>query len=182
MYFLYDLAEPYTLCSVIFSLKVLIKFCWWILFTYRSVRMNTAEGIVENESWACFVSNILSIATGNVWLEEKTPQRWGSSVLSRLLAPPWELCLASSQLTSWGRSASACMEKKSAKILIYLRSIHQVNYKRKWFCPPLSLLDQDRVLSLLLFHSSLLFWSPLLFSLLFSLICNPSSRPSTWQY
>lgn len=117
------------------------------------------------------------MATGNVWLEEKVPQRWGQAVLSQPPAPPWDLHSAFPQLASWRRSASACMEKKCAKILIYLRNIHQVNYKRKWICPTPSLLDRDWAFSFHLFLSS-----HLLSSFLFSLSCNPSSRLSTWQH
>lgn len=60
-----------------------------------------------------------------------------------------------------------CMhEKKCAKILIYLRNIHQVSYKRKWICPTPSLLDRDWAFSLHLFLSS-----HLLSSFLFCFLC-----------
>lgn len=69
---------------------------------------------------------------------------WGNSLLhlETCAQPPLEMgchCL------HW---------KKCAKILIYLRNIYQVNYKRRLICPPPSVLNRDWALSLHLFLSS----------------------------
>lgn len=46
--------------------------------------------------------------TGKLWSEERVPQRWGSTVLSQLLFPPWDSLLHSPESLPGGLRRADC--------------------------------------------------------------------------
>lgn len=75
------------------------------------------------------------------------------STLRLMLSPPAPL------LSSWRKAQRGCLHTcNSRKNLVYIRSMHQVNCKRKWIGPLCAL-----------------------FTFSFTLIVYPSSGPSIWQ-
>lgn len=88
-----------------------------------------------------FVSNILTLETGKLWSEERVPQRWGSTLLSQLLFPPWDSLLPSPDSLPGRLRRADCTNANNLaesvhwngmKNQFYIRGLHQKNYKRKY--------------------------------------------------